>query len=125
MGFFDWLFKRLFTKKRIQYLTNQFKEEINLKHQVMDVLSDEEIAQNVIGYSDAIYDRYFGKSGKLWGSLGGIQKGINAQNGDNGMPFDFSLLENLDNLSLASLVRIYMASKMGNPSTPTQIGSMT
>ena len=48
-----------------------------LKDSIKEILEDEEIAQGVVSYTDGIYNRYLGKSGKLWGTLGGVQKGVN------------------------------------------------
>jgi len=48
-----------------------------MKDSIQDVLEDQEIAGMVIQYTDSIYNRYLGKSGKLWGTIGGAQKGLN------------------------------------------------
>lgn len=75
----NWIFKRLFTAKRVAYLIKNNQGEITelMKDSIQDVLEDEEIAGMVIQYTDGIYNRYLGKSGKLWSTIGGAQKGIN------------------------------------------------
>ena len=44
------------------------------KETVISVLEDEDIAQGVVAYGDALFQRY---SGKFWSSIGGKQKGLN------------------------------------------------
>ena len=75
----DWIFKRLFTPKRVASLikNNQVVIAEMMKSSIHDVLQDDEIAQHLIQYTDEVYNRYLGKSGKLWSSIGGAQKGIN------------------------------------------------
>ncbi len=48
-----------------------------MKDSIQDVLEDEEIAEMIITYTDTIYNRYLGKSGKFWSTIGGIQTKIN------------------------------------------------
>lgn len=75
----DWIFKRLITPERVGDLikNNQVVITEALKDSIKEILEDEEIAQGVVMYTDGIYNRYLGKSGKLWGTLGGVQKGVN------------------------------------------------
>lgn len=75
----NWIFKRLFTPKRVAYLIKNNQGEISelMKNSIQDVLEDEEIASMLIQYTDSIYNRYLGKSGKLWSTIGGAQKGVN------------------------------------------------
>jgi len=76
----NWIFKRLFTPKRVASLIKNNQGEITelMKDSIQHVLEDEEIASMVIQYTDTIYNRYLGKSGKLWSTVGGVQKGINS-----------------------------------------------
>jgi len=75
----NWVFKRLFTPERVASLIKNNQGEITelMKDSIQDVLEDEEIAGMMIQYTDSIYNRYLGKSGKLWSTIGGAQKGIN------------------------------------------------
>jgi len=75
----NWIFKRLFTPKRVASLIKNNQGEIAelMKDSIQDVLEDQEIASMVIQYTDSIYNRYLGKSGKLWSTIGGSQKGLN------------------------------------------------
>jgi len=75
----NWVFKRLFTPERVASLikNNQGVVAMAMKDSIQDVLEDEEIAGMVIKYTDSVYNRYLGKSGKLWSTIGGNQKGIN------------------------------------------------
>jgi len=76
----NWIFKRLFTPKRVASLIKNNQGEITemMKDSIQGVLEDEEIASMVIQYTDSIYNRYLGQSGKLWSTVGGVQKGINS-----------------------------------------------
>jgi len=76
----NWIFKRLFTEERVGYLIKKNEVVISevMKNSIIDILEDEEIALGIVQYTDQIYNRYMGKSGKLWGTLSGAQKGLNA-----------------------------------------------
>ena len=75
----NWVFKRLFTPKRVASLIKNNQGEIAelMKDSIQDVLEDQEIASMLVQYTDSIYNRYLGKSGKLWSTIGGSQKGLN------------------------------------------------
>jgi len=114
----NWVFKRLFTPKRVASLikNNQIVISELMKDSIQDVLEDEEIAGMVIQYSDTIYSRYLGKSGKLWSTIGGVQKGINyAVEGEIGQQFNpFSNFLEDGELSLAGLVKGFLSNAFKN-----------
>lgn len=105
----DWIFKRLFTPKRVASIikNNQVVLAEVMKDSIQDVLEDEDIAGMVIQYTDQIYNRYLGKSGKLWSTIGGSQKGINyAVQGEMDKLNPFAgLIDSEGELSLAGLVK--------------------
>jgi len=118
----NWVFKRLFTPKRVASMikNNQIVISEMMKDSVQDVLEDEEIAGMVIQYSDTIYNRYLGKSGKLWSTIGGVQKGINyAVEGELGEQFNpFSNFLEDGELSLAGLVKGFLSNAFKNRGIP-------
>jgi len=91
-----------------------------MKDSIQDVLEDEEIAKMVIQYSDTIYNRYLGKSGKLWGTIGGVQKGLNfAVEGEVGEQFNpFSNFLEDGELSLSGLVKGFLSNAFKNRGIP-------
>jgi len=123
----NWIFKRLFTAKRVASLIKNNQGEIAelMKDSIQDVLEDQEIASMVIQYTDSIYNRYLGKSGKLWSTIGGAQKGINyAIDGaiEQQNPFKGFLDEGGD-LSLAGIAKGILAQALrgqGSPQGPPQ-----
>jgi len=119
----DWIFKRLFTPKRVASLikNNQVVIAEMMKDSVQDILEDEEIASMVIQYTDQVYNRYLGQSGKLWGSIGGHQKGINAtvQGEMDKLNPLAGLIDGEGKLSLAGLVKgIFSQALSGQGSPP-------
>jgi len=109
----NWVFKRLFTPKRVASLIKNNQGEITelMKDSIQGVLEDEEIAGMVIQYTDSIYNRYLGKSGKLWSTIGGAQKGINyAIDGALEQQNPFSgILDEGGELSLAGIAKSILA----------------
>jgi len=109
----NWVFKRLFTPKRVASLIKNNQGEISelMKNSIQDVLEDEEIAGMMIQYTDSIYNRYLGKSGKLWSTIGGAQKGINyAIDGALEQQNPFSgILDEGGELSLAGIAKSILA----------------
>lgn len=75
----NWIFERLLTPERVTDLIKKNQPAITsaLKDSIVEVLEDEDIAKGIIAYTDGIYGRYLGKGGKLWSTIGGVQKGIN------------------------------------------------
>ena len=77
---FEWLIKRVFSEKNVGYLMEKanplMREAIKTeaKEAILNVLEDEEIAAGLTQYGDALFARY---SKKFWGSVGGVQKGLN------------------------------------------------
>ena len=118
----NWVFKRLFTPERVVSLikNNQIIISEVMKDSIQDVLEDEEIAKMVIQYSDTIYNRYLGKSGKLWGTIGGVQKGLNfAVEGEVGEQFNpFSNFLEDGELSLSGLVKGFLSNAFKNRGIP-------
>jgi len=74
---FDWFWKRLFTTKRVGFLIEKAMPniEIHIKEMAHNLLSDEELAEHITLYGDALFNRY---AGKFWGTIGGKQKGLNS-----------------------------------------------
>ena len=118
----NWIFKRLFTPERVVSLikNNQIVISEMMKDSVQDVLEDEEIAGMVIQYSDSIYSRYLGKSGKLWSTIGGLQKGINfAVEGEIGEQLNpFSNFLEDGELSLAGIVKGILSNALTSRGSP-------
>lgn len=124
----NWVFKRLFTPKRVASLIKNNQGEIAelMKNSIQDVLEDEEIAGMMIQYTDSIYNRYLGKSGKLWSTIGGAQKGINyAIDGALEQQNPFSgILDEGGELSLAGIAKSILAKALrGGPQGRSPQGS--
>lgn len=125
----NWLFKRLFTPKRIAYLIKSNQKAISeaMKDSIQDVLEDEEIAKMIITTTDHIYARYLGKGGKLWATIGGVQKGLNYQvEGEMEKLNPFSnLIQEGEDISLSSIakgfVRNLFTQSAGQPLPNQQI----
>lgn len=120
MGLRSWIIKKLIPKEVISFYIDQVKEEIHIKTQIKDVLQDEEIAQGVISYGDALYDRY---QKKFWGQIGGVQKGLNFlgkqdQDSNNDLENIFDLVSGEENINLSKLIKFglsnYMKGNNGN-----------
>lgn len=126
--FLNWVFKRLFTPKRIASVikNNQVVIAEAMKESIHNVLEDEDVAAHLIQYTDEIYNRYLGKSGKLWSTIGGVQKGINyAVQGEADKLNPFAALINEEGeLSLAGLVKGVLSQALGGSrGTPQRQGS--
>jgi len=104
----NWIFKRLFTPKRVASMIKNNTPIIAdaMKDSIQSVLEDEEIAGMLIQYTDEIYNRYLGKSGKLWSTIGGFQKGINSTiDGEMQQLNPFSQFLEDGELSMSGLVK--------------------
>jgi len=104
----NWIFKRLFTPKRVASLIKNNTPVIAeaMKDSIQTVLEDEEIAGMLIQYTDEVYNRYLGKAGKLWATIGGVQKGINyAVQGEIQQLNPFSQFLEDGELSMSGLVK--------------------
>lgn len=122
---FNWLFKRLFSPERVGYLVKlaepHIQEQIDLyaKDMVIGLLSDEEIASALNQYSKTLVDtRYHEVMQKFGGFLGGTQKGINAQIGqqiDSINPLA-NIVDEEGNFSLTNIVKMFLGGKL----LPTQ-----
>jgi len=123
----NWIFKRLFTPKRVASLIKNNTPIIAeaMKDSIQSVLEDEAIAGMVIQYTDEVYNRYLGKSGKLWSTIGGVQKGINyAIEGEAEKLNPFSGLINAEGeISLAGLVKGFLAQSFKGNSPQQRQGS--
>lgn len=83
MGLREYIFqKMILTPGNVGYLVEnvapylvQIQGQV-MKDSIMKTLQDEEIAQAVASYSDALLDR---ELKRFWGSVGGKQKGLNFQ----------------------------------------------
>jgi len=126
----NWIFKRLFTPKRVGSLikNNQVVIAEAMKDSIHDVLQDNDVAAHLIQYTDEIYNRYLGKSGKLWSTIGGVQKGVNyAVQGEMDQLNPFSgLIDEDGEISLAGLVKGFLAkgfmkqgTQQGAPGSPS------
>lgn len=63
----------------IKQFLNEFKDEIGkeyVKELFFEVLNDEEVQKGLLAFTDDLYKRY---SLKVLSTIGGMQKGINAQ----------------------------------------------
>jgi len=131
----NWIFKRLFTPRRVASLikNNQVIIAEAMKDSIQDVLEDNEIAGMIIQYTDHVYNRYLGKSGKLWSTIGGVQKGINytiEEETQKLNPFA-GLIDEDGEISLAGLVKGFLAQTLKGNSpqqqqrAPTQGSSRT
>ncbi len=122
----NWIFKRLFTPKRVASLIKNNQGEITelMKDSIQDVLEDEEIASMVIQYTDTIYNRYLGKSGKLWSTVGGVQKGINSTIDGEMQQFNplSAFLEDGE-LSMSGLVKGILSQALSGTRQPQGQGS--
>ena len=80
MGFFDWIAKRIFSDKTLDYLGEKLEGRIQNRldeiayNTIAGVLSSEEVGTMVTDYGDALFNRY---RQKFWASVGGVSKGIN------------------------------------------------
>jgi len=120
----NWIFKRLFTPTRVASLikNNQVVISEAMKDSIQDVLEDEDIALGVIQYTDVIYNRYLGKSGKFWSTIGGVQKGIGYTiegEAEKLNPFA-GLIDEDGEISLAGLVKGFLAQTLSKGNSPQQ-----
>jgi hypothetical protein len=116
---FNWLIKRILSPKRlneliettwptIEKLVSERSSDI-VKATIHKTLEDPEIGEHVVQYTDAIYDRYLGKGGKLWASIGGRQKGLNAaMDKVNPMNALDQLVDEDGNFSIAGAIKGYL-----------------
>ena len=74
----NWILKKIVSPERIIYLIKNNQEVIteNMKDIIQDVLEDQETTSMIIQYIDNIYNRYLGKSGKFWSTIGGYQRNL-------------------------------------------------
>ncbi len=84
----SWLLRRIVNEKNVGYLLDivrpKMQEEVNemVSEAVTDLLLDEEFYQMLNPVLDAYYERY---KRKIFGTIGGLQKGLNTQlGGGNG-----------------------------------------
>ena len=128
---FKWLFKKIFTEENISealeiarpQIRQLIEEEASsmAKTTIHDILSDEEIGAHVAAYTDNIYNRYLGKGGKFWGSIGGMTKGINYEIGeqmDSMNPLS-GILDNEGNLNFSGIVKSIIANAFRGQATET------
>jgi len=77
MGIREYIFqKMILTPSNVGYLTQILQDNMatSMKGAIIDTLQDEEIAGNIALYADTLVDR---ELKRFWGSVGGVQKGIN------------------------------------------------
>ena len=118
----SWLMRRLFNEKNVGYLYQIVRPIIQedlgemAKEAVIELLQDEEVATGVASYADAIVDR---EKKRVFGTIGGLQKGINyaapPQGGGGGLP-DFDIVDEDGNISLSKGIHWYLKnrSKLGS-----------
>ena len=119
----NWIFKRLFTPKRVASMIKNNTPVIAeaMKESIQSVLEDEDIAGMLIQYTDELYNRYLGKSGKLWSTIGGVQKGINyAVEGEMQQLNPFSMFLEDGELSMTGLVKGILSQALKGGSLGTQ-----
>ena len=78
---FGWITKRLFSRQNISKILEDNQDLVTdyAKSTIHNVLEDEEVAEHLKQYGDALYNHYIRK---FFGTLGGMQKGINYQMGE-------------------------------------------
>lgn len=106
----DWIFKRLFTEKRVGSLMEKaspyIQNSINAmaKDTVFNLMEDEDVSLAITTYGDALFARY---KQKVWGTIGGLQKGVNAVTLAANPKLSF--MDEDGNLSLGNLFKAYMS----------------
>jgi len=119
---FEWFWKRIFSDKNLEYLIEKSEPymdkfiEKRAKTAVFNLLEDEEVGEWVTAYGDALYKRYIGK---LAGSIGGAQRGINFQ--QKGSPLD--ALGDMENFDLMSLFKLFASGGFKRGTTTTSPSS--
>lgn len=104
---FNWFWDRVLNEKRVGYLLDKAMLQLEgrsksiAKEAVISLLEDEEIAQGVVQYGDALFSRY---SGKFWSSVGGKQKGVNYAVGDMKDQMMPDILDEDGNPSISKLI---------------------
>lgn len=88
------------------------------KEAVLDLLSDEEVAEFAAKYADALVDR---EKRRVFGAIGGMQKGINYATNSGKEPLELDLFDDEGNFSLATAVKWFMRNRNKLPSL-TSIG---
>jgi hypothetical protein len=111
---FQWLWKRIFSEKNLGFLYEQVRplivEDMTylVKDTIQNVMEDEEVAEWVTKYGDGLYDRY---SKKFWGTIGGLQKGLNfSMQQENPL----NILDEDGNLSLSGIIKGVISGKLGD-----------
>lgn len=123
---FEWFVKKILNTKAAQEYLEIVSEKMQnqlddrLKDSIIHVLEDEEIAGAVTQYGDALYDRY---QKKFFGSIGGIQKGLNYAAQDKS-PL-MGLINDAGTLDLSSIVKRLMLGAVTNAVTAVPLSQST
>lgn len=74
----NWLWKRIFTPDRVGYLVQIARPQLNqmMAEMVLDTMENEEVKAGIVMMGDQLYTHY---SKKFFGTIGGLQKGVNSQ----------------------------------------------
>ena len=126
----DWILKRIFTEKRVGSLiekaTPYIRDSIKpmVKDMVFDLMEDEDMSLAITTYGDALFERY---KRKVWGTIGGLQKGVNAVTLAANPKLSF--MDKDGNLSLGNIFRAAISGQLkgmiggsqGSASSPSSV----
>ena len=123
MGIREYLFQKLvLTPENVNYLSQIVASTMahTMKESIHNVLQDEEVAQHVTAYGDALYERY---NKKFWSGIGGRQKGINYAMAEANPLTD--IIDEEGNINLAEGIRAFLRGDfknigLGGSQTPNQ-----
>lgn len=97
------------------YITDSIK--VDVKDMIFDLMEDEEVGLAITTYGDALFERY---KRKVWGTLGGLQKGVNASLAPEK---SLSFMDDDGNISLSNIFKLAMTGQlkglMGGGSSPS------
>ncbi len=109
---FNWFWKRIFSAERIASIMDKVRPyvmdsiNVNVKDLIFNALEDEEIGLAVTTYGDLLFDRY---KKKVWGTIGGLQKGVNASLAPEQ---SLSFMDAEGNISLSNIFKMAMGGQL-------------
>ncbi len=110
---FEWFWRKVFSEERVGYLIEKAKPfitnsiKVDVKDMIFDLMEDEDIALGVKTYGDALFERY---KKKVWGTIGGLQKGVNAATLKGKQ--QLGILDDEGNISLGNIMRMAMSGQL-------------
>ena len=119
----EYIFQKLvLTPSNLGYLSNFLADTMadTMKDSIMQTLQDEKLAGNIALYADTLVDR---ELKRFWGSVGGVQKGINFSTKQNNPLTD--LITEDGGINLSGVINMLARNWAQNRSPISQIPQNT